>query len=615
MGAWLRDAFSDAAIPDRVPRRLVIGLVLAAAALFFTLAWLRFATYHNRTFDLAFYARMAWGLVRFDMWNPIVNAWVYGLHLSWILFPLGAVGAIVGQVPALLAAQSLALAAAAFPLARIGARHLGPPGAPLAALAWLLHPNVAHVAANEFHPGSVAALPLAFCAEAIDRRSAPGLALGALGVLACREDLGAITLLAGLAACVIGVRAEPRRRDLLCTGAVVAIASLAYVAFFALVLLPTYQPRVSSLELHFGRLGTTPLEVVRNALAHPLELARHLATPPRLLYLPLILAPLGLLPLLRPAHLLLGTPVLAMNLLSEFPGTTDLDSHYLTPALPFAVASAVHGAAALPSSFLRVAPLAGSTLVAHLLAGGTPLALSFPAYEYRDDAASVAARRVVEQIGPDASVQAPDRLLPHLAERPVLHRTPPPEARTRFVVLDAWHRRRYQGNEDLLRTTEEPLVRTWLARDDHALVLAIGDYLVLERGREPREGVGADAIVGRGDPNSGVRLCDCLALAGAHLEPEGPDVRLTLELIARDRCPEDLALRIGRGKRPQRVDLIAGGLLSPVHFRAGDRVRSVHLLARHEFDPRDLRVGALRSSGARPHPEDPMSVPVNAAFP
>jgi uncharacterized membrane protein len=603
-------------MPYRGPRRLVLGMVFGAASLFFALAWLRYTTFHNRTFDLAFYARMAWGMIRHDTWNPIVNASNSGLHLSWILIPFGTIGALIGQVPALLWAQSIAMAAAAIPLARIGARRLGPYGAPVVALAWLLHPNVAHVAANEFHPGSVATLPLAFCAEALDRRSAPGIALGTLGVLVCREDLGLVTMLLGCAAVVQALRSPHDRRDLLWTGTIVAVGSLAYVGWFALVLLPAHGPPEGSLALHFGYLGSTPAEVVLRALSDPGRLLDQLATRERLLYLPLLLTPLAYLPLLRPAMLLIAAPILAMNLLSAFPGTTDLDSHYLTPALPFAVASAVHGAAALPDSrWLRLGLLAACTLFAHVVAGGTPLAIAFPAHEYRADEDSMAARQIVERIGPDASVQAPDALLPHLAERRVVRRAPPPEAGTDFVVLDGSHRQRFRGREDLLRTTEEPLFRSWLARPDHALVLASGRYVLLERGRDPRQGVGARALVGQGDPDSGQRLCACLALLEARLEREGAGYRLTLDLVARDRCPPDLALRIGRGKRPRRVDLIADGLLSPAHLRRGDIVRSVHRLAPDEWDPEDFRVGALRSSGARPDPGDPLSVALRLALP
>lgn len=620
MRAWLGDALGGPTpIPWSGVRRALGAMVIASATLFAALALLRWHTFHNGTFDLAFYARMAWGEAHSDGWNPIVGAHVRGLHLSWILVPLGWIGMVFGQAPTLLVAQALALAATAWPIARIGARHLGRYGALVAALAWLLHPNISHVATNEFHPGSVAALPLAWAIDALDRRSAVGIVLGTLGVLACREDLGLVTMMIGLGAIVLAMRDReaPTSRALVLTGVLVALGSLTYVAFFVGYLHPRYAPEQGSLELHFGRYGSSALGVVTHLITHPGDLVAHLGARHRIWYLPLIAAPFALLPLARPGYLLLALPVLAINVISEFPGTTDLDSHYLTPALPALLTCAIHAAAALPERpILRLAPLLACAALAHLGLGGTPLSLSFCPEEFREDENTRAARRIVAHIPRGASVQAPDALLPHLAERLEVHRAPPPELGTDYVVLDVAHRGRFAQDEDLLRTSEEPLARSWIARPDHALIDAGGDYVLLARGRGAREGIAFERyVVGRADPDAGTRICDCLAIDGARIEAREDDLLLTLDLIARGPCPEDLALRIGEPWRPLRVDLIADGLLSPARFERGDRIRSSHPLARGEVRPGALRVGALRSSGARPDHADPMSVRVDAQFP
>jgi hypothetical protein len=59
------------------------------------------------------------------------------------------------------------------------------------------------------------------------------------------------------------------------------------------------------------------------------------------------------------------------------------------------------------------------------------------------------------------------------------------------------------------------------------------------------------------------------------------------------------------------VDLLFDGVLSPAHLRAGDIVESRHALSAEERGRilRDgLRVGVLRSSGARPDHGDPVSL-------
>ncbi|MFO0684822.1 MAG: DUF2079 domain-containing protein [Sandaracinus sp.] len=601
----------EAAVPLRAQRAVRV-LSLASAALFFALSWLRYASFHDTTFDLAIYARMCWGELHGSAWEPIVNASVYGLHLVWIFEPLALVAALLGAVPTLLATQSLAVALAAVPLARIGARRFGEAGALVAALAFLLHPNVAAVACDEFHPGTVAVLPLAWAADALDRRNAHAMLLAALGIAACREDLALVGCFAASAlAIVLHRRGEHGARNL---ALATAGLSLAYLLVFVLVLHPAFAPPAGSLSLHFGRHGSSVPAVLVDFATHPAELVQHLSENGRWAYVFVVAAPLALLPLLAPEGLVVVAPVLGVALLSEFPTTTCLDSHYLTPALPFLVRAAVVGAERarrlIPTWTL--APLLAATLAAHLVGGATPLSIRFDAAAFRDDARSTAMRAITNEIAPLASVQAPDAMLAHLAERRTLHRAPPPETNSDVVVLDLAHRRRFLHDEDLVRTDEEPIVRAWLARGDHAIVAAAGDFVLLERGLDPREGIDVERyVVGHDDrPEASETLTACLGLTSAHVDDDGV---LELELVARGACPDDLALRVGTGRRPRRVDLIADGLFSPAHFLRGDRIRSRHALSTIEREAiaRDgLHLGAIRASGARPEHEDPLSIEV-----
>jgi len=594
-----------------VSRRARIGLLAACAGSAAGFAWLglaRFATFHNETFDLAFYTRMAWGLAQGDYWEPIVGAHVFGLHLSPIVVPLGWIGLAVGSVPVvLLVAQGVALGATAWPLARIGQRRLGDWGVLAGAAAWLLYPNVSHVAGFEFHPGTLAVLPLAWAMDGVDRGSWRGLVLGVLGVLCCREDLALVTVLLGL----VAWRSRPELRV---AGIATAVASAAWVLLFALVLHPAHAPEEGSMQLHFGRWGDGPVEALGAMLSQPGTLLAHLSAPERLRYLPKILFPLALLPLLSPRWLLVAAPVLAINLLSDFPTTTDMDEHYLTPAVPVLVVGALDGVERVVRGLsppLAAAGLTAAVLASHLLAGGTPASAAFDPSSFTREPASAHAEAAVAHVpdDPDTTVQAPYALMPHLAERWRLGPAPPPDRDTDWVILDAWHRFEYAGNEDLLRTAEEPGFRSWLGRDDYGVVAVEGRYAVLLRGADPRGPVLDRYLVGRADPSRGRRIAACLALLDARVVGD----RLELDLVARDACPKDLALRIGTGRRPRRVDLPFDGWLSPAHLGRGDLLRSVHRLSEAEqrrIRARGLRVGALRSSGARPEHGDPVAIDV-----
>ncbi len=616
---------ADAQLARRA-RGALLALAAAAGVGLLALSWQRYATYHNRTFDLAFYTRIAWGLVRYDPRESIVGAHVAGLHLSVVLLPLGVLGRAFGTVPVLLAAQAAAYAATAFPLARLAGRRLGPPAYLAAGLAWLLQPNLGHVVPYEFHPGTLAVLPLAWLVDALDR-GAPRTALACVvATLACREDLATMTA----AACAVGAVAFARgavppgeRRRAVGLALAGVLGSAAYLLYFLLVLHPRYAPPVGSLQLHFGRWGNSFPEVARHLLSHPGDLAEHLVAPRRLLYGVTVLAPVGLVwPLLRPRWLIPALPALAVNLVSHFPTTLDLASHYLTPALPFVLAAAIEGMAHLVARLRarpgasravtsRLAPalLGVPALLGHVLAGGTPLSRDFPMSAFRADAFTRDAESVVARIPATRSVQAPDALLPHLAERRSVLRGPPPDRAAEYVVLDVRHRARFRHRESLIRTDEEPLVRDWVAKEKYGVVHATSSLLLLARGADPRGGAAGRYLRGRTDPEGGVALCDCLAVEAATLRG---DV-LTLDLAARGGCPSDLVLRLGVGWRPRRVDLWMDGVLSPAHLRRGDRAQSVHPLEpglRALVVARGLRLGVLRQSGARPEPDDPMSAPV-----
>jgi hypothetical protein len=263
---------------------------------------------------------------------------------------------------------------------------------------------------------------------------------------------------------------------------------------------------------------------------------------------------------------------------------------------------------------IALAPLLVCAALAHVLEGGSPLSLRYDRLAYADDATSDALRDALAAIPEDASVQAPERVLAHLAERRSLRRGPPPETPSDYVIFDAWQRRLEPHREELLRTEEEPLVRDWLARDDHALVFSQDAIYVLARGARREDDVASAHVVGHADPNDGRALTACLALLDASTAPRADGgATLTLELGARGPCPSDLALRVGWGHRPRRVDLIADGELSPARFRAGDRILSIHALSPQELsdvEAHGLRIGAVRQSGARPEPGDPPAIDV-----
>src|SRR5262249_45768182 len=127
-------------------------------------------------------------------------------------------------------------------------------------------------------------------------------------------------------------------------GLKIAAGSVAYLVFFVLVLHPIFRPAHGSMETHFAKWGSDVPSMLANWIRSPRVLIEHLLAKHRIFYLPKILLPLGLVPLLRPRWLVLASPIVAVNLLSSFEKITNLDEHYLTPAVPSLVASFLEGA-------------------------------------------------------------------------------------------------------------------------------------------------------------------------------------------------------------------------------------------------------------------------------
>lgn len=582
-----------------------VALVVAHALL----GVARYEAYANETFDLAFYTRIAWGFAHGDLYEPILGAHVFGLRLAPVLVPLGLLGRFVSTPLVLYLAQGLAVGLALPPLARHACARLGRGGAAFA-LAFALHPNLGHVIAYEFHPGTVALLPLTYLALALARADGAAFLRATVGVLLCREDLLILPL---AAAPLLAWRNAGARRY----AALAGIVSLAWLGLFLGVLHPRFRPAQGSMEAHFGHLGRSGGEIVANLFGEPWRLARHFAATKRLTYLPRVLGPLALLPLAAPRQLIAAAPVLAICLLSSFPTTTRIDSHYFTPALPFLVVGAIEAAASIgarprfaawgrPLARIDLSPLVLVVLLAatssYVVVGRISMRTGFGT-SFVERAPSRAISALLAEVPREASVEAPDALLPHLAERRVVHRQRGFAGDDDAIVLDVGHRARFEGSEDLLRTSEEPIVRAVLARPDRRLAASAGPYWLFLRARpedDPFEGL---RLAGPAVPPTvpAQPLTRCLGVLAARRSDGG----VAILLRANEPCAPDLALRLGG----RRVDLLFGGRVSPARLQQGDLV-----LSHHAFDgqvPPILELAAIRSSGARPDPGDPSVVPVH----
>ena len=174
-----------------------------------------------------------------------------------------------------------------------------------------------------------------------------------------------------------------------------------------------------------------------------------LQEPARWRYVFGLLASVGFLPLLAPELLLLGLPVLAANLLSNFPGQYSGEQHYSAPLVAALLIAAIYGARRLVD-FASSQPRNGqilkvTTLLAillwlgswalgyHALHGWTPLSIRLETYYLRPAAARLP--EFTAPIPPAAIVSASAAVHPHLAHRRVIY-VFPTIAEAEFFLVD-----------------------------------------------------------------------------------------------------------------------------------------------------------------------------------
>ncbi|HJZ83634.1 MAG TPA: DUF2079 domain-containing protein [Polyangia bacterium] len=413
------------------PARIALGAGALYFLCFAVLSVAQFEGFHSRSYDLAISVRMLWGLRHAQFHEVFTDQPWLAFHFEPILLPLALLDAVLPPVNWLLCLQTAALALAAWPAYRMGARVLGSPrGGALAACVLLVYPVLSGANLFEFHPVALAVAPGLALLDALDRRAHRQAWLWAALTAACRED-GFNLLGLALLSVPAATRSERMRR--------LALAGCAFAAYGLYV--GVVQPRWGSLYAFrqwFGGLGATPGAALGFLLTHPGAALRNAASFSTLRYLLGLLAPLGFLPLLAPRRALPALWTLTVNVIG---GTTSLDSHFSALAIPGLFVGALYGAARLRT---RLSPLwvegffGAAALVGLWLFGAGPLSRGFDRKDYAVDEQSAQLATLIApiQAAPAASCSVPLNVIAHVAQRPRVLPSPRGLGEVDFALVD-----------------------------------------------------------------------------------------------------------------------------------------------------------------------------------
>jgi uncharacterized membrane protein len=400
------------AATNRVVDRVGLLHALALTSGLFLVSWLRHRNGWTG-FDLAIFDQGAWQLSEGRAHISIVERHVLADHFSPVMYLFGALYRLAPSPAWLLGVQAVALGATVLPMRAI-ARHFGQPPGRATFLVAASSPLLA-AGLFDFHPSTLAAPVIALAIlYGLEDRAAPAV-LAAVAVAVCRADLAPVIV-------AVALVATPRVRWRLL---VVALGSLVASS----VLPAHFGDTTDAWGTYFGHLGDGPLD----AALHPWRIVSQLASNASIAFL--WLAAAGLAVLRRPrwviAVLVAGLPVL----LSQWKGTGLPWYHYGAPIAPIAIAGTLSGLGSMPEhadvwSRRLAAAWWGAALI--VLAVASPWSPAAPesnriwTVAFGDDGRDLSGALAL--VGPDESVSADQRALPHLSQRELAYLYPIPFA-------------------------------------------------------------------------------------------------------------------------------------------------------------------------------------------
>ncbi|MDQ3704291.1 MAG: DUF2079 domain-containing protein [Chloroflexota bacterium] len=379
---------------------------------------------------------------------------VFGMDWMPMLLFFVPIYALVPSPHALFFLQIVVSGLGALPVYWLARDRLGVKLAALGiAAAYLLYPTLLHTALNPFQVRLFALTLLLFAFYFYERGNWQLFLALALTAMLARTDVALVVMMFGF----YGLLTRRKWQFVVLPLA----AGLGYFALSTFVITPSFAypgaltppPPGTTLDMscwpcgmspqlaYYAHLGRSGPEIAQFVLLHPIEAFNKAVIEPgllvpKLMYLLNLVLPLALLPLLAPKPLVLGLPILALNLLSLRGSQIDLESHYSLLLVPGLVAAAIYGADNLRKRLSRWRDEGANKRL--LQSGGVVLALwallmTVPyanpvvrVIRFHEPSARVqAANELVGMVPRDAKVAVTSKLAPHLLPRRYIYNFPP----------------------------------------------------------------------------------------------------------------------------------------------------------------------------------------------
>jgi len=369
-------------------------------------------------FDLAHHTQTLRNILHGSLECSVLGIPFLGNHMVLILYLIAPLYVLLPSPLLLLYLQSALLGAGAWGVYLLARR--GVPGVWAAALAllYLVYPPLLYMNLFEFHPVALSACFLIYTLHFYVRQRVGPFLLMLMLATSCQENIGLIAAAFGI--CALLSRRSARW---------VLVPMVSGTVFFVLsvgIVMPELNQDTIQFRRLYGHIGDSLPEVFVNLLRHPIASLRASWHPSKLVFVNLLLAPVGYLSLLSPATFVPLLPVLAQRLLSTRTSEASILYHYQAEFIPFIFAAAAVGMQRILNWRSRIAkPLLTSIMVLFpviaLLTTGVLPALRDAFRGQPKDFPGHVADRALAGIPDEAPVAATFGFLPKLSGRKELH--------------------------------------------------------------------------------------------------------------------------------------------------------------------------------------------------
>ncbi|OGK17537.1 hypothetical protein A2774_00930 [Candidatus Roizmanbacteria bacterium RIFCSPHIGHO2_01_FULL_39_12c] len=214
------------------------------------------------------------------------------------------------------------------------------------AFSYLLYPPLQLSNIYDFHAVTLATVFLLFMFYFwLVRRYWLSLGFLLLSLLS-KEQVGLVTLIFGIylyASMLRSTVAKNKQKKNIVFASVIIVLSVVWFILSVFYLIPIFRGGQHFAVARYTEFGDSPIEIIIGILTNPYSIAKIIFSKATWDYLVKLLAPVGFLPLLSPAQLLLALPEFAVNLLSKNPNMRNIIYHYTAVITPFVFISAIYG--------------------------------------------------------------------------------------------------------------------------------------------------------------------------------------------------------------------------------------------------------------------------------